>query len=130
MLTAPAQTNKNIQAIVPKSIVLDTEWFDRNRIKFEDWWREIRLFLKSNRIMETDNRIMAILVYLRRDVAGIYVQQKLDELDEEIGIQDWENFVKEIKIMFSDKTKIADVKWKIKTFKQGKTKYSRLHDRV
>jgi len=31
--------------------------------------------------------------------------------------QDWEDFVKEIKIMFSDKTKTADAKWKIEFFK-------------
>ena len=35
------QTYKNIQPIVPKSIVLDPEQFDRDRTKFEDWWREI-----------------------------------------------------------------------------------------
>ena len=51
---------------------------------------------------------------------GIYAQWKLDELDEELGTQDWDNFVKELKMTFSDKTKIADAKWKIETFKQGK----------
>jgi len=51
---------------------------------------------------------------------GIYTQRKLDELDEELGIQDWEEFVKEIKTIFSNKTKAADAEWKIKTFKQGK----------
>ena len=50
----------------------------------------------------------------------IYAQWKLDELDEELGTQDWDNFVKELKMTFSDKTKIADAKWKIETFKQGK----------
>jgi len=35
--------------------------------------------------METDNRITAILACLREGVAGIYAQQKLDELDEELG---------------------------------------------
>jgi len=57
---------------------------------------------------------------LRGDVAGIYAQRKLDKLDKELGTQDWEEFIKEIKTMFSDKTKAVDVKWKIKTFKQGK----------
>jgi len=33
--------NNNIQTVIPKSIVLDPGWFDRNRTKFEDWWREI-----------------------------------------------------------------------------------------
>ena len=32
----------------------------------------MRLFLKSNRIMETDDKITAILAYLREGVAGIY----------------------------------------------------------
>ena len=78
------------------------------------------MFLKSNRVMETDDRITAILARLRGGVAGIYAQKKLDELDEELGTQDWEDFVKEIKTMFSDKSKAADAEWKIETFKQGK----------
>ena len=89
-------------------------------MKFEDWWRGIRLFLKSNRVIETNDRITVILAYLRGGVAGIYTQRKLDELDKELGTQDWEDFVKEIKITFSDKTKAADTEWKIKSFKQGK----------
>ena len=80
----------------------------------------MRLFLKSNRIIETDNRIMVILAHFRGGVAGIYAQRKLDELDKETGTQDWKEFVQEIKTMFSDKTKAVDAKWKIETFKQGK----------
>jgi len=70
--------------------------------------------------METDDRIMAILAHLRGSIVGIYAQKKLDELDKEIGTQDWEDFIKEIKTTFSDKIKAADAKWKIKSFKQGK----------
>jgi len=57
-------------------------------MKFEDWWREMRLFLKSNRVMETDNRITAILARLREGIVDIYAQKKLDELDEETGTQE------------------------------------------
>ena len=89
-------------------------------MKFKNWWRGIRLFLKNNRVIETDDRITAILACLRGGVAGIYAQRKLDELDKETGTQDWEDFVQEIKTMFSNKTKAADAKWKIETFKQGK----------
>jgi len=81
---------------------------------------QIRLFLKSNRVIETDDRITAVLAHLRGGVAGIYAQQKLDELDEELGTQDWDDFIKELKTTFSDKTKAADAEWKIETFKQGK----------
>ena len=70
--------------------------------------------------METNNRITAIIAHLREGVAGIYTQRKLDKLDKELETQNWEEFVKEIKTMFSDKTKEADAKWKIKSFKQGK----------
>jgi len=70
----------------------------------------MRLFLKSNRVIKTDNRITAILAHLRGGVAGIYIQRKLDELDKEIETQDWDNLVREIKTTFSDKTKAADAK--------------------
>jgi len=103
-----------------KNMILDPEWFDRDRTKFEDWWRGIQLFLKNNKVMETDDRIMAILAHLRRGVAGIYTQKKLDKLDKELEIQDWEEFVKEIKTTFNNKMKVTDTKWRIEFFKQGK----------
>ena len=53
----------------------------------------MRLFLKSNKVMETDNRITVILARLRGGVAGIYAQRKLNELNKETGTQDWEEFV-------------------------------------
>jgi len=115
-----AVASENVQAGLPKNIVPDPGWFDGDRTKFEDWWRGIRLFLKSNRVNGTDDRITTILARLRGGVAGIYAQKKLDKLDENNDTQDWNNFVKEIKTMFSDKSKAADAEWKIKTFKQGK----------
>ena len=124
MSTAPApiavEVSGNVSAGMPKNMVPDPGWFDGDQTKFEDWWRGIRLFLKSNRVIETDNRITAILACLRGGVAGIYAQKKLDELDEELGTQDWEDFIKEIKITFSNKSKTANAEWKIETFKQGK----------
>ena len=77
-------------------------------MKFEDWWRGIRLFLKSNRVTETDDRITAILARLRRRVVDIYAQKKIDEIDDKEETQNWEDFVWEIKNTFSDKTKAAD----------------------
>ena len=80
----------------------------------------MRLFLKNNSIMETNDRITAILAYLRGDVVGIYAQKKLNELDKETRTQNWKEFICEIKTIFSDKTKVVDTEWKIKTFKQEK----------
>ena len=76
MSVAPAPTaaaiNENVQAGLPKNMVLDPGWFNSDRSKFEDWWRGIRLFLKSNRVNGTDDRITVILAHLRGGVAGIY----------------------------------------------------------
>ena len=87
MSVAPATTaaavSENIQAGLLKNMVLDPGWFDGDRSKFEDWWRGIRLFLKSNRVNGIDDRITVILAHLREGVAGIYAQKKLDELDED-----------------------------------------------
>jgi len=109
--TVAAVVSENVQEGLPKNMVPDPGWFDG------DWWRGIRLFLKSNRVNGTDDRITAILARLRGGVAGIYTQKKLDELDEDNDTQDWDEFVKE---PFSNKSKAADAEWKIKTFKQGK----------
>jgi len=51
-----------------------------------------------------------ILACLREVIAGIYAQKKLNELDKELGTQNWDKFIKEIKTTFSDKTKAADAK--------------------
>ena len=32
----PVTTNTNKQAVMPKNMVLDPEWFNRDRMKFED----------------------------------------------------------------------------------------------
>ena len=87
MSIAPVLTvhNKNIST---KNMVPDPEWFDGDRMKFEDWWRRIRLFLKSNRVVAADNKITAVLAQLREGVAGIYVQKKIDELED---IEDTQN---------------------------------------
>ena len=112
--------SKNVQEGLLKNIVLDPGWFDGDQLKFEDWWRGIRLFLKSNRVNGTDDRITVNLACLRGGVVGIYAQKKLDELDEDNNTYDWDDFVKELKITFSDKSKAADAEWKIETFKQEK----------
>ena len=60
--TAPVLIQENNEQVwVSKNMVPDPGWFNGDRMKFEDWWKGMRLFLKSNRIIETDNRITAIL---------------------------------------------------------------------
>ena len=63
-----------------------------------------------------DDKITTVLAQLRGGIAGIYVQKKINKLKDEEDIQDWEEFVKEIKIAFSNKSKVVDAEWKIETF--------------
>jgi len=72
---------------MPKNMVLDLGWFNGNKMKFKDWWRRMWLFFKSNRVIETNDRITAILAHLRGSVVGIYAQRKLNELAKELETQ-------------------------------------------
>jgi len=123
MLTAPAPVLAPAvynESVLTKTMVSDPGWFNGDRMKFEDWWRGIHLFLKSNRVVAANKRITAVLAQLRGGVAGIYAQKKIDKLKDTKDIQSWEEFVKEIKTVFSDKSKAVDAEWKIETFKQGR----------
>jgi len=44
------------------------------------------------------------------------VQKKINELEDTKDIQDWKEFIKEIKTAFSNKSKVADIEWKIEIF--------------
>ena len=121
MSTAPAPVPVVYNKSIPtKTMVPDPGWFDRDRTKFEDWWRGICLFLKSNRVVAANKRITAVLAQLRGSIAEIYAQKKIDELEDTNDTQSWEEFVEEIKTAFSNKSKAADVEWKIQTFRQGR----------
>ena len=89
MLTAPVPATHN-ENVPTKNIVLDLGQFDRDKTKFENQWREIRLFLKSNRVVVVDNKIATVLAQLRGGMAGIYIQKKIDELEDTKDTQDWE----------------------------------------
>ena len=65
------------ETVILKNMVLDPRWFDNNKRKFEDWWKRIQLFLKSNRVVATDDKIIIVLTQLRRGIVGIYAQKKL-----------------------------------------------------
>ena len=93
-----------------KSIILDLGQFDSDQTKFKNQWRRIQLFIKSKRVIATDNKITAILAQLRVWVLGLYAQKKLNQIEEKNKVQDQNNFVIEIKTVFSDKRQTANNK--------------------
>ena len=108
IVPTPEVYNNIKYIVILKSMILDPGQFDSDQTKFKDQWRRIQLFLKSNRVIATDNKITVILAQLRRSVAGIYAQKKINQIEEENKVQDQNNFVIEIKTVFGDKSQTAD----------------------
>ena len=65
-----------LQAVMPKNMVLDLKWFDENWMIFENWWREIQSFLKSNKIIVTEDKITISLTQ-RKHCRDICIERKL-----------------------------------------------------
>ena len=63
---------------------------------------------------------MAILAQFRENITRIYVQKKMEKIEEKSNTQDQDEFIREIKTAFSNKSKVVNAKQKIKTFRQGK----------
>jgi len=57
-----------------KSTVPEPGWFNGNRKGFEDWWRAMRLYLKTNRITGAENKVTAVLSRFHRRTAGAFAQ--------------------------------------------------------
>ena len=124
MLTALAPAVQNEQVVMPKSMVPDLEQFNGDRTKFEDLWKGICLFLKSNRATAIDDKITAMLVHLRGGIAGIYAQKRSDQIEDKEDTQDQNKFVKSLsknsRQHLINKSKTVDTEWKIEVFKQEK----------
>jgi len=91
-----------------KSMVLEPEWFNRNRKEFEDWWRAMKLYLRANRITGAEDKVMAVLSRFRKGTAGAFFQQKLNEINKQDDTLLWDAFEIEIKLVYQDKTREAD----------------------
>jgi len=57
--TAPASAPTEV--VNHKSMVPEPGWFNRDRKTFEDWWRAMKLYLRANKITDTDEKIIAVL---------------------------------------------------------------------
>jgi len=103
-----------------KSIVPEPRWFNGDRKMFEDWWRAIKLYLRANKVTDADEKIIIVLDRFQGGTAGAFAQQKLDKINRRDDTPSWNALEAELQLVYSDKTKEADVEWHIKTFIQGK----------
>jgi len=116
----PAPVSAPAEVVNHKSMVSEPGWFNGNRKTFKDWWRAMKLYLRVNKVIDANEKIMAVLGRFREGTARAFSQQKLDKIDGGDDTPSWDVFEVELQLIYSDKTKEADTEWHIKTFTQGK----------
>jgi len=109
-----------IEVVNYKSMVPEPGWFKGDRKMFEDWWRAMKLYLRANKVTDTNEKIIAILGKFQGGTAGAFTQQKLDKIEQDNDTPSWDAFEVELQLVYSDKTKEADAEWCIKIFIQGR----------
>jgi len=82
--TAPALAP--IEVINYKLMVPEPRWLNGDRKSFEDWWRAIKLYLRANKITDTNEKIIAILGRFHGKTTGAFAQQKLDKIEQDDNI--------------------------------------------
>jgi len=120
LITRMALVLAPIEVVNHKSIVPEPRWFNRDKKTFEDWWRAMKLYLRANKVTDTNKKIITVLGRFGGETAGTSAQQKLNKIDGGDNTPSWDAFEVELQLVYSDKTKEADAKWCIETFTQGR----------
>jgi len=68
----------------------------------------MKLYLRANRITGAKDKVTAVLSRFCGGTAGVFAQQKLDEIDEQDNTPSWDAFEAEIKLVYQDKTRKAN----------------------
>ena len=76
----------------------------------------MKLYLRVNKVTNTDKKIITVLGRFQKGTAGAFVQQKLDKINGEDNTPSWDAFKAELQLVYSDKIKKTDTKWRIETF--------------
>jgi len=80
----------------------------------------MKLYLRANKVTDTNKKIIAVLGRFQGGTAGAFAQQKLNKINEGDNTPSWDAFEAKLQLLYSDKTKEADAEWHIETFIQGK----------
>jgi len=68
----------------------------------------MKLYLRANKVIDADEKIIAILGRFRGGTTGAFAQQKLNKIDKRDDTPSWDAFKAELQLVYSDKTKEAD----------------------
>jgi len=80
----------------------------------------MKLYLRANKVTDTNEKIITVLGRFQEGTAEAFAQQKLNKIDRGDNTPSWDAFKAELQLVYSDKTKEANIEWHIKTFTQGK----------
>jgi len=102
-----------------KTLVPDPGFFDGTRTKFDDWWRNMKLFLRFNKVTAADDKAIAVISRMRGGTAGAFGDMKFREIEDDDDAVDWDEFVEELEKTFADDALQERAQWQIEKFKQG-----------
>lgn len=116
-----SDTTENNTTVPPniKSLVPDPGFFDGTRTKFDDWWRNMKLFLRFNKVTAADDKAIAIISRMRGGTAGAFGDMKFREIEDSDDAVNWDEFVQELEKTFSNDALHERAQWQIEKFKQG-----------
>ncbi|EKM73600.1 hypothetical protein AGABI1DRAFT_96193 [Agaricus bisporus var. burnettii JB137-S8] len=112
-VTVSAQTD------VLKSLIPNPKDFGGNREEFSEWWRSMTLFLKYNKVTDTDQKIIATIVRLKGQIPSYFAEVWTEKITSEITYT-WDTFEEEIKTSFGKGNEKDIAEEKIESLKQGK----------
>jgi hypothetical protein len=75
-----------------KSLVPDPGFFDGEQQRFSDWWKGMKLFLKSYKVDSLDMKITAIISQMRGGTAGNFATHWTDKVANTEDTMDWKAF--------------------------------------
>jgi len=70
----------------------------------------MKLYLRTNKVTDTNETIIAILGKFQGGTAGAFAQQKLNKINGEVDTPSWDTFEVELQLVYSNKMKEANAK--------------------
>ncbi|XP_006457271.1 hypothetical protein AGABI2DRAFT_123138 [Agaricus bisporus var. bisporus H97] len=101
-----------------KSLIPSPKDFGGNREQFAEWWMNMTLFLKYNKVTDTDQKIIATIVRLKGPIPSYFAEVWTEKLASSITYT-WDSFEEEIKTSFGKGNEKDIAEERIKSLKQG-----------
>ncbi|XP_006458360.1 hypothetical protein AGABI2DRAFT_115378 [Agaricus bisporus var. bisporus H97] len=101
-----------------KSLIPSPKDFGGNREQFSEWWRSMTLFLKYNKVTDTDQKIIATIVRLKGPVPSCFANIWTEKIATNFTYT-WDTFEEELKTSFGKGNEKDIAEERIESLKQG-----------